>query len=476
MALSHAEADFEMKQVTSGKSGNIHNDGSKRTTFKLEGRGPSDQHVPASESSGRQPTEGKDSLLEYLTNMGGEEREQESDINSPTEEEKSKLSTAEMRERVKNIRRLRTPEESKMRENFVSDLLEKDSDDDDTLDGDLSVSTATIDGKSLFPDNASVLSEDYSQRSTMIDSMLANVRSRRPASAGCVLSESNLSLKQDLERNGVLFIQSPTGATIPITHDAPVSREDACAAISSKQFEAWIHTSSKSYGAKRFSIMKMTILNVDRNELGHVGTIKIEVEGKLRDEEARRSWKNIKEICLLRQETLGLLVSLICIEDGSQWSLLVDRPSLPIGRPTALELPSITFDNVSSTYLGDAIRPMRHLCDVEVDEHELINLAEETYNEKSGLTNVMGLTPDPAKSSESFKFLYLSKRVTKKKLQQIRKNTSEARQEGVSESASLWVIPTNDIWKVSTDMKVMWYVCDEYFYLLTLLKLYFSSP
>lgn len=199
----------------------------------------------------------------------------------------------------------------------------------------------------------------------------------------------------------------------------------------------------------------MKILHVERNELGNVGTIKMEVEGKLRDEEARRSWKNVKEICYLRQETLGLLVSLICIEDGSQWSLLVDRPSLPIGRPTALELPSITFDNVSSTYMGDAIRPMRHLCDIEVEEHELVNLTEETYNEKSGLTNVIGMTPDPAKSSESFKFLYLSKRVTKKKLQQIRKNTSEARQDGASENSALWVIPTNDIWKVSTDMKVM---------------------
>jgi hypothetical protein len=35
----------------------------------------------------------------------------------------------------------------KMRKNFVSDLLETNSDDDDTLDGDLSVPTVTIDGK-----------------------------------------------------------------------------------------------------------------------------------------------------------------------------------------------------------------------------------------------------------------------------------------------------------------------------------------
>jgi hypothetical protein len=71
----------------------------------------------------------------------------------------------------------------------------------------------------------------------------------------------------------------------------------------------------------------------------------------LRDEGARRSWNNIKEIYLMRQETLGLLGSLICIEDGSQWSLLVDRPCLLIGRPTALELPSVKFDDVSSTYV-----------------------------------------------------------------------------------------------------------------------------
>jgi len=485
MAISHAgeKSDSETKKVSSkigssngasssstskSKSKNKSsarktNNQTKRATFTSECRGPSDQNVLKKESSGRQQTEDKDSLLDYLTNMteqnngqGNEELLSEANI-------VPKFSTDELRQRVSGIMRVRTPENVPSyatSKDFVSDLLNtKDSEDDNkTIDGDLSISSTTLDGasnRSILSDVGSILSEDYSQRSNMIDSMLANMRSRRPTSAGSILSQGgNLSVKQDLERNGVLFVQTPTGSTISITHDASLTREDASAAISSKTFNTWIQTTSKTYGAKRFSIMKLKILEVERNEIGNVGTIKLQVEGKLRDEEAIRAWKNIKEICFLRQETLGLLVSLICIEDGSQWSLLVDSPSLPIGRPSALALPSITFDDISSTYMGEAIRPMRSLCDIEVDEHELVNLAEETYNEKSGLSNVMGMTPDPTASSESFKFLYLSKRVTKKKLQQIRKNVSEARDEGTG-SIALRVIPTNDIWKVSTDMKVM---------------------
>jgi len=66
-----------------------------------------------------------------------------------------------------------------------------------------------------------------------------------------------------------------------------------------------------------------------------------------------------------------------------------------------------------------------------------------------------GMTPDPTESNEAVKLLHLSKRVTQKELQQIRKNISEAREDGTEEGISLRVIPTSEIWKVSTDMKVM---------------------
>ena len=132
--------------------------------------------------------------------------------------------------------------------------------------------------------------------------------------------------------------------------------------------------------------------------------------------------------------------------------------SVPLGRPSALELPTVGIDEEKSTYTGVVIKLMNDLCGIDTSEYDLVNLTEETYAESSSSLGktIKGLTPAPTVTNESVKFLHLAKRVTQKELQHIRKNLSEAREYGTEEGLSLRVIPTSEIWKVSTDMKVMW--------------------
>jgi len=349
----------------------------------------------------------------------------------------SNLTTDELRANVDRIMSHRFEKSpSPTRKNFVSELL-SDGSDDDLLDGDLSVGSTT--------DEGSILPDDHSVRADMIENMLAGIARPAPLS------------KENLEKSGVLHYESPTGAIISISHAPSVPSDDASACIGTKEFTEWVGLSSKKYGAKRISVLKLKILEVEKDKDGTIESMKIKVECKLRDEEARRSYKDVSETFYLRRESYSLLVSLICVDDNSQWSLLVDRPCVPLGRPSALELPTVGIDEEKSTYTGVVIKLMNDLCGIDTSEYDLVNLTEETYAESSSSLGqtIKGLTPAPTVTNESVKFLHLAKRVTQKELQHIRKNLSEAREYGTEEDLSLRVIPTSEIWKVSTDMKVM---------------------
>jgi len=425
-----AESESENKTTTDKNNGTKSTDAiTSDKSIQSESRGPNEQEEVKGDASTQSKLDKNrddvDPLFDFSTSSG-------------TTEKKTNLTTDELRKNISRImskthderKRLSSPVTVKKKK-FVTDLL-SDASDEESVD--LSVSNSST--------ASSILPDDYSQRTDIIDNLLASMTRPKPLNM------------HDLQSSGVLFYESPTGGTISVTHVPSVSREDASASMESKEFKEWVQLSNKKYGAKRISVMKLKILDVEKDEHDKLKCIKVKVVCKLRDEEARRSWKNMSEIFYLRRESLGLLFTFTCVEDNSQWSVLIDRPCVPIGKPSALELPTITFDEDSSTYMGAALKPMNDLCGIEIKENKLINLVEETYGDNSSVGSIGGMTPAPTESNEAVKFLHCSKYVTQKELQQIRKKLSEAREDG-TDDVSLRVIPTSEIWKVSTDMKVM---------------------
>ena len=57
------------------------------------------------------------------------------------------------------------------------------------------------------------------------------------------------------------------------------------------------------------------------------------------DEEFKTEEEILSRVCYLRDGYVGALLKLFCIEDETSRSIVVDKPSAPIGSVTALELP-----------------------------------------------------------------------------------------------------------------------------------------
>eukprot|EP00551_Chaetoceros_affinis_P017480 CAMPEP_0203687632 /NCGR_PEP_ID=MMETSP0091-20130426/621_1 /ASSEMBLY_ACC=CAM_ASM_001089 /TAXON_ID=426623 /ORGANISM="Chaetoceros affinis, Strain CCMP159" /LENGTH=248 /DNA_ID=CAMNT_0050557025 /DNA_START=78 /DNA_END=824 /DNA_ORIENTATION=- len=179
----------------------------------------------------------------------------------------------------------------------------------------------------------------------------------------------------------------------------------------------------------------------------------MKVESELRDEDLNlQQCELIQEYCCLRSSSVGILVALRCVEDDTVWSVLVDQPRLNVGAVSALELPVAYLDEDKNILVGPQAKEVEEVCGVSMKVSDLINLSQSAY-ENNSIYNASGLCPSLGNSSEFVKILYARKNIKKTQMKIIRKRLSQMREEGAV--MSLRVVPLEDVWKVSADMKVV---------------------
>ncbi len=281
---------------------------------------------------------------------------------------------------------------------------------------------------------------------------------------------------------------------VPLVYHPTVSREAAYLAIASKPFLTWAAKTGRKFGSNRIDCRQVEIQSVDFDmSMGcRVDMIKIRVDAVLVDEEENygdnvkmkkadklkckgnrrisreipkdlnHSYsKDISGTFCLRNNSVGLLVEFVCIDDQSSWSLLVDHPSMAIGAISALELPTGYIDDEDGdTIHGEIMRDIEDMCQIKVSVGSTINLGKKAY-ESHSLHNEIGTCPSVNGSSEFVKMLYLRKEITKRELRKMMRKFSQQREENHTKLKTLRAVPLDDLWKISADSKV----CNALFFL-----------
>lgn len=137
------------------------------------------------------------------------------------------------------------------------------------------------------------------------------------------------------------------------------------------------------------------------------------------------------------------------------YTLLVERPRLPLGQVTNLELPTGIMDEDDGAQYG-ATQRIRAICGVEINASEWVNLTKlalpstDVANERLPLAAV---PMSPGSDDELCRILYAEKRLTRVELEAIRKGPFHGEQNQDGEPVLFRVIPVDQIWSISGDAK-----------------------
>lgn len=102
---------------------------------------------------------------------------------------------------------------------------------------------------------------------------------------------------------------------------------------------------------------------------------------------------------------------------------------------------------------GMVVALIEDACSLTLNTSTMTNLTEKAF--ACSISNIHnGLCPSSGSSSESVQIMSIEKRITKMELQTMRCQLSELRERG--ETITLRVVPIEDMWKISNDMKVIW--------------------
>lgn len=120
------------------------------------------------------------------------------------------------------------------------------------------------------------------------------------------------------------------------------------------------------------------------------------------------------------------------------------------------------IDSASDGIKGTAIRELEEECGIHIVASELTDLTQylvATPNSSSSNTSFLantadGLAPSPGGCDEHIRLLYLHRYVTQEELITMQGRLTGLRDEG--ELITLHVVPYEETWKISGDMKVMW--------------------
>mmetsp|Transcript_18793 Transcript_18793/g.28566 ORF Transcript_18793/g.28566 Transcript_18793/m.28566 type:complete len:588 (-) Transcript_18793:132-1895(-) len=252
------------------------------------------------------------------------------------------------------------------------------------------------------------------------------------------------------ESNDELTFES-NGHDVPVSYGPSITNEVASMALMSSAFLRWQARVSRVVGTKRIEVRHVEIQSVDFID-EEIDGVKIQTHCVLIDEELDGAEEEISSICYLCDTRVGVLLELACVDDGSSWSILVDQPRVPIGSVSTLELPVGILDEDEEKLFGYEIDEIEEACGLSINMNDLIDLSQEAYS-KSSVDNASGLCPSPSHSGEQVKIMYMKQKISKAHLLGMRARFSKQREEGLA--VTMRVVPTQDIWKVSSDMKVM---------------------
>jgi len=238
---------------------------------------------------------------------------------------------------------------------------------------------------------------------------------------------------------------------IPIKYNSSISYDEASSALESRPFCQWIEKVSRVFGSRRIDLLGLEIQSIDFIDQ-RVDSIKLKVESVLKDDETEIKDGEMTEICWLRDFSVGILIELDCVEDDTIWSVLVDQPRMNIGAVSALELPVGHVDVDGDSVVGREITEVENSTGLTMKLSQLENLSKLAY-ENCSIYNASGLCPALGNCSEFVKIMYARKEITKREMASLRTRLSQMREEGAS--MTLRVVPLDDLWKVSADMKVV---------------------
>lgn len=137
-------------------------------------------------------------------------------------------------------------------------------------------------------------------------------------------SRDDIASKDDRKEKS-LFSFEFHDIIIPITYNPSIPKGNIEKAILSKPFRNWTEKTSRVFGPKSIELFGIDIESVHIiNE--RVDCINLKVDSYLADEDDAVKDSTIKGTCCLRDTSVGILVELHCLEEGTIWSLLVDQP------------------------------------------------------------------------------------------------------------------------------------------------------
>ena len=112
---------------------------------------------------------------------------------------------------------------------------------------------------------------------------------------------------------------------VPVRYPSAISDDTAKLALKSEIFVEWYNRCEKKHGDKQIEIHSVELQSVDM--FGpRVGFVKIKADCTLVDG-ATHHQHRLPGICFLRGGAVGILVALVCEEEGGKvYSLLVDQP------------------------------------------------------------------------------------------------------------------------------------------------------
>jgi len=271
------------------------------------------------------------------------------------------------------------------------------------------------------------------------------------------------------------------GNQIPIDYAPGLTHTIVSIAISSQLFRQWVRRTSSMTGTKRIDVHSLTIESVTFFESENdsestnsadcettssvdceaevdqrvVESMNIKAHCTLNDEDFNLKAKSIPGTCALKFDYVGILVQLKCEEDDSSWSLLVDHSSVAIGAVSTLSLPEGTVISESGKIVGPGAALVEKVCSLQLNTSNMTNLNEKAFgNLPTRTSDNHGLCPSSGSCSEFVQIMSLVKYITKTELHAMKSQLSESRDQG--QVTTLRVVPFMDMWKISTDMKVIW--------------------
>jgi diketogulonate reductase-like aldo/keto reductase len=234
---------------------------------------------------------------------------------------------------------------------------------------------------------------------------------------------------------------------VPVTYTSSVPADHAIKALQSEAFTNWVLNASRIRGNKKLQIHSVELQSVDMFGPHRVGFIKLNSHCTLTDGKAEHEHR-LPGICFLRGSSVGILVKLHCVDDGKDYSLLVDQPRIPIGEASCLELPAGMIDPGSGSIGGVAAKEMKEECDLDIHEKDLIDLTQLAYGRETA-----GMCPSPGGCDEFIRLCYFERNVTMKELDAMRGRLGGLEEEG--EIITLRVVKFDEIWQTCSDAKAL---------------------